>query len=88
MLYTRASQVVVVVKNPHANAGDIRMKVQSLSWEDLLKKAMATHSSMENPMNRGIWRAIVHGVAKESDVTDTSVSSVQSLSHVQLLATP
>ena len=46
MLYTRASQVVLVVKNPHANAGDIRMKVQSLIWEDLLEKGMATHSSI------------------------------------------
>ena len=25
---------------------------------------------LENPMNRGAWRAIVHGVTKDSDTTD------------------
>ena len=27
------------------------------------------YSSLENSMNRGAWRATVHGVAKESDTT-------------------
>ena len=27
------------------------------------------YSCLENPMDRGAWRAIVHGVAKESDTT-------------------
>ena len=35
-----------MVKNPFANAGDIRDKVRSLDWEDLLEKGMATHSSI------------------------------------------
>ena len=36
-----------------------------LGWEDLLEKGMATHSSiLENPRNREVWRATVHGVAK------------------------
>jgi len=33
----------------------------------ILEKEMATHSSIlarKNPMNRGAWRAIVHGLAK------------------------
>ena len=43
--------------------------VQSLGWEDLLEKEIATHptildSCLENPMDRGAWWAIVHGVAK------------------------
>ena len=46
MLQNRASRVVLVVKNPSANAGDIRDLVQSLGWEDLLEKEMATHSSI------------------------------------------
>ena len=43
------------------------MRVRSLAWEDPLEEEMATHSSiswLENPMDRGAWRATVHGVAK------------------------
>ena len=28
------------------------------------------YSCLENPMDRGTWRAIVHGVAKESGMTE------------------
>ena len=45
-----------------------QMGVQSLGWEDRLEEEMATHSSilnLGNPMDRGAWQAIVHGVAKE-----------------------
>ena len=28
------------------------------------------YSCLENPMDRGAWRAVVHGVAKESDTTE------------------
>ena len=35
-----------MVKNMPANAGDIETWVQSLGTEDLLEKAMATHSSI------------------------------------------
>ena len=40
-------------------------QVQSLGLEDLLKKEVATHSSILSwkPMDRGAWWAIVHGVA-------------------------
>ena len=41
---------------------------QSLSWEDPLEKGMAIHSTILawriHPMDRGIWRATVHGVTK------------------------
>ena len=43
------------------------MQVQSLGREDLLEKGLAIHSSilnLENPMDRGAWKATVHGVAK------------------------
>ena len=46
--------------------------VQSPGWEDPLEKGMAIQSSilvMENPMDRGAWWAMVHGVA-ESDMTE------------------
>ena len=41
--------------------------VQSLGWEDPPEEGVATHSIFlpgESPMDRGAWRAIVHGVAK------------------------
>ena len=41
-----ASQVALVVKNPPANAGDVRDRVSSLGQEDPLEKGMATHSSI------------------------------------------
>ena len=28
------------------------------------------YSCLENPTDRGAWRAVVHGVAKESDVAE------------------
>ena len=48
--------------------------VQSLDREDPLEKRMATHSvgngeGLGNPTDRGAWWAIVHGAAKESDIT-------------------
>ena len=42
--------------------------VRSLGQEDPLEKGMATHSSilscLENPMDRGAWRSLVHRVSK------------------------
>ena len=44
------------------------MWVRSLGQEDPLKEKMATHSSILawkiHPMDRGVWQATVHGVAK------------------------
>ena len=43
------------------------MWVRSLGREDSLEEGMATHSSilgLENPMDRGVWWATVHGVTK------------------------
>ena len=51
-------------KEPACSAGDLG---RSLGWEDALEKGMATHSSIlawRIPMDRGAWRATVHGVAK------------------------
>ena len=38
--------------------------VQSLGRKDPLEKEMATHSSIENSMNRGAWWATVPGSQK------------------------
>ena len=40
--------------------------VRSLGWEDPLEEGMAAHSSIlawRISVNRGAWRATVHGVA-------------------------
>ena len=40
---------------------------QSLGWDVALEEGMETHSSIlawRIPMDRGAWRATVHGVAK------------------------
>ena len=62
-----ASQVVVVVENPSANAGDIR-DVGSIprsggSAEGEYDSPLQ-YSCLENPMDRGAWQATVHWVAK------------------------
>ena len=54
-----------MVKNPPANAGDIRDAVRSLGQEDPLEEGMATHSSILAwgiPKDRGACWATVHGV--------------------------
>ena len=39
-------------------------RVQSLGWEDPLKKGMTIHSSILAWRIRGTWRATAHGVPK------------------------
>ena len=50
------------------------MWVQSLGWEDPLEKEMKAYciqySCLGNPTDRGPWWATVHGVAKESQLSD------------------
>ena len=62
-MYTRASQVALVLKNLPANAGDVK---RFLGQEDPLEEGMATHSSscLENSLDRGTWWATVHRVAQ------------------------
>ena len=62
-----ASQVVLVVKNLPANARDIR----DADLIPVLRRSPGggnsnplQYSCLENPMDRGPWRAAVHGVAK------------------------
>ena len=60
----RFLDVAHTVKNPPEMQ---ETQVRSLGWEDRLEKGMATHSSIlawRIPMDRGAWRATVHGVAK------------------------
>ena len=53
-----------MVKNPAAKAGDMS---SIPGQEDPLEKEMVTHSSIlawKNPMDRGAWRATVHGATE------------------------
>ena len=62
--YFWASLVAQTVKNLSAIP---ETQVQSLGWEDPLEKEIATPPSTlawRIPMDRGAWRATVHGVAK------------------------
>ena len=62
-----AFHVVLVVKNPPANAGDIR---DAGLIPGLGRSPGGGHGSplqyscLENPMDRGAWQATVHGVTK------------------------
>ena len=69
-----ASVVTPVVKNFPAIW---ETQVWSLGWEDPLEKEMAAHSQyscLENPMDRGAWWDTVHGVRKESDITERTLT--------------
>ena len=68
-IYThpRASQVTLVVKNPPANAGDIKDTIlipgsgrsPGGGYGNPLQ-----YSCLENPMDGEAWKAVVHGVAE------------------------
>ena len=62
-----SSQVALVVKNPPATAGDSR-DLSSVPGSGRSPgegdKNPLQYSYLENPMDRGAWRATVHGVAK------------------------
>ena len=56
-----------MVKNPPANVGVIRDIGSIPGSEDPLEECTATHSSIlawRIPIDRGAWRATVHGVSK------------------------
>ena len=64
LAFMRASLVAQMVKNPPAMR---ETWVQFLGWEDPLEEGMAIHTSIlvwRIPMDRGAWRATVHGVTK------------------------
>ena len=59
--------MVLVVRNLPANAGDVRDVGSILRSGRSLREEHGNplqYSCLDNPMDRGAWRAIVHGVAK------------------------
>ena len=70
-----------LVKNSPANAGDRRdlgLIPGSGRFPRGRNSNSLQYSCLENPMDRGVWRAIVHGVAKESDMTEQLTKQQQS----------
>ena len=60
----------LVVKNLPANAGDTGLIPGSGRSPGEGNGNLLQYSCLGNPMERGAWRAAVHGVAKESDMTE------------------
>ena len=57
-----------LVKNPPANAGELGV-ISGLGISPGGGNGNPfQYSRLGNPMNRGAWQAIVHGVQKESDM--------------------
>ena len=64
------------------------MQVHLLGREDPLEEEMATHSSILAwgiPLDRGAWRATVHGVTKKqtrlNTIMDRNISLADGLAH-------
>ena len=80
-----ASQMVLVVRNPLANAGDIRDKS---SIPGLGRSPGGGHGNpfqyswLENSMDRGAWRSKVHGVAQSW----TWLKQLSTRTHLHFLA--
>ena len=63
------NDIFSVVKNLPANAGDMSL-IPGLGISPGEGNGNPFQCScLGNPMNRGTWRATVHGVSKESDTT-------------------
>ena len=62
-----ASQGALEAKNPPANAGDVRDLGSIPGLGRSLRGGNGNpfqYSCLENPKDRGVWQAIVHGVIK------------------------
>ena len=71
--FLSGTQVAQVVKNLPDKAGDIG-DLGSIPGSGRFTGGEygnpLQYSRLENPMDRGAWKAIVHGVHKESDPTE------------------
>ena len=59
-----------VVKNLPANAGDMGLIPGSRISPEEENGNPLQYSCLEDPVDRGAWWVTVHGVAKESDMTE------------------
>ena len=72
--------MTIVIKNQPINAGDVRDAGLILG---LGRSPRGEHGNLENPIDRGAWRATVHRVAK--NCTQLKGPSVCSYMHQQQL---
>ena len=74
-----ASQVALLVKNPPANAGDIR-DVGSIPGSGRSPGGgpgnSLQYSGLENPMDRGAWWITVHGVTKSQTQLNNIIARI------------
>ena len=84
-MHSRVSQVVLVVKNLPANAGDMRCSFDPWVGKIPWRRAWATHSSIlawRILMDRGAWQANSPWGHKELDMTEhTHTHHLQSHSY-------
>ena len=59
-----------MVKNPPTDTGDACLIPGSGRCPGGENGKLLQYSFLENPMDRGTWWAAVHGVCKESDMTE------------------
>ena len=66
-----------MVKSPPSNAGDVG-SIPGLGRSPGEGNGNPVqYSCLENPMDRGAWRATVHGVTKESGMTERLNDNMQ-----------
>ena len=74
------SQVVLVIKNPPAYAGDVR-DMGSIPGSGICPEGAhgdpLQYSCLKNPMDSGVWWATVHGVAKKQTRPSPDIDDVQ-----------
>ena len=72
--FTGASQLMLMLKNPPASTGDIRDMGSIPGLGRCPRRGHGNplqYSCLENPMDRGVWQAIVHGVARVGHILAT-----------------
>ena len=74
-----------VIKNPLASAGDSGVTPGSGGFPGGGNGNPLQCSCLDDPMDRGAWGAIAHGVEKESDTTEQQNNT--NLSHIYTIDT-
>ena len=85
---SRASLVAQVVKNLPAKAGDLGSIPGSGRFPGEENSYPLQYICLENPIDRGSWRATVHGVAKELDTAEQlTLSHFSTISNTYIVPT-